>query len=183
MSGRAGQGRVDPEQGVGRATSRRRSARSDCPRRDDRYLPPMAEGTPARSDPPRESETDLSVYYDGGCPLCRAEIGHYRRCAGSERVRFVDVGRGAPAAALGEGLDREAALRRFHVRDAQGRLVSGAAAFARLWQTLPGWRWLGRLVALKVLGVRPLLPVAEAAYRLFLPLRPTLARVVTRLRG
>ncbi len=128
----------------------------------------------------RTSGDDLTVYYDGSCPLCRAEIGHYRRCEGSERVAFVDVGRGAPATELGAGLDRQAALRRFHVRDGDGRLVSGAAAFARLWQSLPGWRWLGRLVSLRVLGRRPLLALAEVAYRLFLPLRPSLARLVAR---
>lgn len=131
-------------------------------------------------DPRHAEEADLSVYYDGGCPLCRAEIAHYRRCEGAERLRFVDVGRDVPAPPLGAGLDREAALRRFHVRDAQGRLVSGAAAFARLWRVLPHWRWLGRLVTLRVFGVRPLLPLAEAAYRLFLPLRPRLARLVAR---
>jgi predicted DCC family thiol-disulfide oxidoreductase YuxK len=125
----------------------------------------------------------LRVYYDGGCPLCRAEIDHYRRCAGAERLAFVDVARGIPAPALGPDLDRDAALRRFHVRGADGQLLSGAAAFARLWQTLPGWRWLGHLIALRVLGVRPLLPIAEAAYRLSLTLRPRLARLVARRSG
>ena len=120
----------------------------------------------------------LSVYYDGGCPLCRAEIDHYRRCAGADRLAFVDVGRAVPEPALGPGLTHDAALRRFHVRAADGRLVSGAAAFARLWTALPGWRWLGRLVDLRVLGIRPVLPIAEAAYRLSLPLRPWLARRV-----
>lgn len=125
----------------------------------------------------------LTVYYDGGCPLCRAEIGHYRRTPGSERITFVDVGHGAPPSALGSDLDRDAALARFHVRGADGRLVSGAAAFARLWRTLPGWRWLGRLVELRVLGLRPVLPFAEGAYRLSLPLRPRLARLIARRRG
>jgi len=128
----------------------------------------------------RADEAELSIYYDGGCPLCRAEIEHYRRCEGAERLRFIDVGRDVAAPPLGPGLDRNTALRRFHVRDAEGRLVSGAAAFARLWRTLPGWRWLGRLLDLSVLGQRPLLPVAEAAYRLSLPLRPRLARLVAR---
>ncbi|MGU3416847.1 thiol-disulfide oxidoreductase DCC family protein [Methylobacterium sp. D54C] len=128
------------------------------------------------------SDGRLSVYYDGGCPLCRAEIDQYRRCAGADRLAFVDVGSGAPESALGADLDRARALRRFHVRTADGQLISGAAAFARLWRTLPGWRWLGRLVDLRVLGVRPILPVAELAYRLSLPLRPRLARLMARLR-
>lgn len=128
------------------------------------------------------SEKDLSVYYDGGCPLCRAEIDHYRQCAGADRLTFIDVGRAALAPALGPDLKRDAALRRFHVRAADGQLVSGAAAFARLWRSLPGWRWLGRLIDLRILGVRPVLPIAEAAYRLSLPLRPRLARMVARRR-
>jgi predicted DCC family thiol-disulfide oxidoreductase YuxK len=123
----------------------------------------------------------LSVYYDGGCPLCRAEIDQYRRCAGAERLAFVDVGRETQA--LGPDLPRAAALRRFHVRTAEGQLVSGAAAFACLWRTLPGWRWLGRLIDWRVLGVRPVLPVAEAAYRLSLTVRPWLAQLVARRSG
>ncbi|AYO82185.1 thiol-disulfide oxidoreductase DCC family protein [Methylobacterium brachiatum] len=124
--------------------------------------------------------SDLTVYYDGGCPLCRAEIGHYRQCRGAERIAFVDVGRTAPEVGLGPDLDRADALRRFHVRDADGQLVSGAAAFARLWRVLPQWHWLGRLLDLRVFGLRPLLPLAEAAYRLSLPLRPRLARLIAR---
>src|SRR5206468_3690779 len=117
------------------------------------WLPPAGDGEEARrpamsDDAPGQT---LSVYYDGGCPLCRAEIDQYRRCAGAERLAFVDVGRETQA--LGPDLPRAAALRRFHVRTAEGQLVSGAAAFACLWQTLPGWRWLGRLINWRVLGV------------------------------
>lgn len=127
----------------------------------------------------RGAGPELTVYYDGACPLCAAEIGHYRRCRGSGAVDFVDLAAlpapSAGAAGLGSDLSRDAALRRFHVRDRAGRLHSGAAAFARLWRALPGWRWLGR-----VAGNRLALPFAEAAYRAFLPVRPRLARVFRR---
>ena len=49
----------------------------------------------------------------------------------------------------------------------QGRLVDGAAGFGALWQVMPGWRWLGRLVQWG-----PVRPVAALAYALFLRLRP-----------
>lgn len=123
-----------------------------------------------------EPAPDLTVYYDGACPLCRAEIGHYRRCAGAERVAFVDVAASTAPGHFDADLDRVTARRRFHVRERDGHLVSGAAAFAALWQHLPGWRWLGRIVRMRVFGLAPLLAVAEAAYRAFLPLRPRLAR-------
>jgi predicted DCC family thiol-disulfide oxidoreductase YuxK len=102
-----------------------------------------------------------TVYYDGVCPVCSREIAHYRTRRGADGLAWVDAARCEPGA-LGADLTREAALARMHVRLPDGRLVSGAAAFAVLWQGLPGFRWLGRLVAAP--GVRH---VAEGAYLLF----------------
>ena len=112
------------------------------------------------------SSPALTVYYDGGCPICRREIATYRRAAGAERLDWVDLS-SADRAALGEGLSVERAMARMHVRDADGRLIDGAAAFASLWSVLPRTRLLGRLA-----GTRLALGVLEPAYRLFLKVRP-----------
>lgn len=115
---------------------------------------------------------DLTIYYDGSCPLCRREIAFYRRLQPRERLLWLDVSAGVP---LGEGLSCEAAMRRFHVREARGRLLSGGAAFARLWRALPGWRVLGWLMSFA-----PMSWLLELAYRAFLPLRGRLQRLVRR---
>jgi predicted DCC family thiol-disulfide oxidoreductase YuxK len=106
-----------------------------------------------------------TVYYDGACPVCTAEIAQYRRAEGADRVAFVDVSRCAPEA-LGPGLTREVALARMHVRREDGSLASGAAAFAELWRQLPRLSWAGRLAALP-----PVLWILELGYRLFLRIR------------
>ncbi|AWN39212.1 DUF393 domain-containing protein [Methylobacterium radiodurans] len=133
---------------------------------------------------PEHSEcgNESTVYFDGACPLCRAEIDHYRRSRGAERIAFVDVSRCDTVEQLGPDLSQEAALRRFHLRDRDGQLISGAAAFARLWTLLPGWRWLGRLITFRFASGQPMLRVAEFLYRASLPLRPRLARILQRLR-
>lgn len=118
------------------------------------------------------SERAPTVYYDGACPLCSAEIAFYRRRTGD--VEFVDVS--DPATPLPEGVTREAALARFHVRDGEGRMRSGADGFATLWRAVPGWGWLGRLE-----GVPGIRAVMEGAYRVFLRLRPGLVRLFVRL--
>lgn len=114
-----------------------------------------------------EAKKDLTVYYDGACPLCLAEIGHYKAQAGAEKIEFVD----AATDALPDDLDRDTALGRFHVRRADGSLVSGAAGFAEVWNGLPSWRWAARIAAIP--GV---LWILELGYRGFLPLRPYLSR-------
>lgn len=108
----------------------------------------------------------LTVYYDGGCPVCSREIAHYRQQAGAQACHWVDAAH-CPPEALGTDLPRAQALGRFHVRLADGRLVDGAAGFAALWQVMPGWRWLGRLVQWA-----PVRPVAKGAYAVFLRVRP-----------
>ncbi len=111
---------------------------------------------------------ELTVFYDAACPLCSAEINLYRRCAGAERVGFVDVS-AAGAGPVAPGLDTTAALKRFHVRVADGTLASGAEGFGHLWLALPAWRWLGRIVLLP-----GMLQATEAVYRGFLIVRPAL---------
>lgn len=116
----------------------------------------------------------LTVYYDGSCPLCTAEIGHYETRKGAERLCFLNIAE--PGVDAGQGLEQSDALKRFHVRMSDGTLLSGAAAFVEIWKTLPGWRWLARVA--RVPGVPLLL---EGAYRIFLPIRPGLSWLAARL--
>ena len=119
--------------------------------------------TEIRSDTPQPAPT---VCYDGACPLCQAEISLYKN-SGAE-AQFTDVSQ--------ENLDldptapsQEALLKRFHIHQADGRWISGFAAFCELWKVTPGWRWLGRLCA-----HRPLVWLGEGLYRAFLVIRPAL---------
>lgn len=115
----------------------------------------------------------LTVMFDGACPLCRREVGVYQALVPLEPVAWLDVSQ-ASTSICPE--DRARYLARFHVRRPGGQLLSGAAAFVALWQTMPGWRWLGRLGTLP--GVTPLL---ELMYRGFLRIRPGIQRLVLTL--
>ncbi len=112
------------------------------------------------------SNAACTVYFDGACPVCRREIAHYRSQQGAASITWVDAAN-CGAAELGADLSREVALGRLHVRQADGALVSGAAAFAAIWNRLPAYSWLAGIASR-----RPLLKVMEAAYSGFLRLRP-----------
>jgi predicted DCC family thiol-disulfide oxidoreductase YuxK len=118
--------------------------------------------------------TRTTIYFDGSCPLCRAEIGHYRRADQTDALCFVDVSRSAVATP--EGVSQRQAMARFHVRTGDGRVLSGAAAFVEVWSHLPPWRWAARVAALP--GI---LAALELGYRLFLPVRPLISGLLRRV--
>jgi len=118
----------------------------------------------------------LTVYFDGACPLCRREIALYRDLGTAASIEYCDVSQ--DDSCLPADVDRASARARFHVMDDAGRVHDGASAFVALWARLPGWRWLARIARLP--GVTGVL---ELAYRAFLPLRPTLQRIVARRVG
>lgn len=109
----------------------------------------------------------ITVWFDSACPLCQREIALMRRLDRRGAITFVDAC--APEAAC--PIDRADLLARFHAEE-NGRLLSGAAAFAAMWRAIPMLRPLGLLA-----GWSPLTPAFEAAYRGFLRLRPRLQRL------
>jgi predicted DCC family thiol-disulfide oxidoreductase YuxK len=111
----------------------------------------------------------VTVWHDGGCPLCRREIALMRRLDRRGRIAFVDA-RGAESCPV----DRAALLARFHAREADGPMLSGAAAFAAMWRAIPLLRPLGLLARNRLV-----LSGLERVYLRFLRIRPRLQRWAT----
>lgn len=97
-------------------------------------------------------DDDIRVLYNGECPICSAEIGHYKSYA--ERhglpIRFDDLN--GPARAEW-GISKDTAARRLYVA-ADGEVHAGIDGFLILWRAMPRYRWLARIVGLP--GLRPL---------------------------
>jgi predicted DCC family thiol-disulfide oxidoreductase YuxK len=115
------------------------------------------------------SNSRVTVWYDGACPLCVAEISLIKRLDQKRgRIALVDLS--------GDGscpLDRDAMLARFHAQESGGPIVSGAAAFATMWRHVTPFQPLGYLALFP-----PVLWALEGAYRFFLRVRPRLQAFV-----
>jgi predicted DCC family thiol-disulfide oxidoreductase YuxK len=114
---------------------------------------------------------EVTVWYDGDCPLCQREISWLRRLDRRAAIAFINVAAGGTCP-----IDRSALLARFHAQEAGGPLVSGAAAFAAMWRAIPGLRPFGLLARNPAM-----LWVLERVYRAFLILRPGLQAIARRL--
>ena len=115
---------------------------------------------------------ELLAWFDGDCPLCQREIALMRRLDRRRAIQFTDVSRDGVTDCP---IDRATLLARFHARE-DGRVLSGAAAFAAMWRAIPVLRPLG-LVARN----RLVLAVLERTYAVFLRARPRLQRLARRL--
>ncbi|MCK6575152.1 DUF393 domain-containing protein [Myxococcota bacterium] len=118
----------------------------------------------------KQNTPDLTVYFDGLCVICNAEIQHYRRRDRDGRIAFVDIA--APAFdAEAHGLDPREVVRVLHARRADGTLITGVDTFVEIWARVPGFGPAARLARLK-----PVRAALELGYRAFVRARPYLPR-------
>ena len=124
--------------------------------------------TPA-PDPYVPSMSEVTVFFDGACPLCRREIALMRRLDRRGRLAFEDVAdEDAPVSCP---IDRAALLARFHARLPSGEVVSGARAFTEAYARVPGLGWAGALGRFA-----PTRAALDWLYARFLRVRPAIQR-------
>lgn len=113
----------------------------------------------------------LRVYHDASCPICKAEIEELARADTAGRLEIVDASADTfdDAYAREAGLDQAMLLSAMYVRDEQGQWHTGPDAFAEIYERV-GIERMARLW-----GSRPLRPLVNLGYRLFLVCRGVLA--------
>ena len=100
----------------------------------------------------------LDVWMDGDCPVCQVSRKWCSARDPEGRIRFIDF-RTSKETDLPCGRDQHEAS--MWVRDRDGALLEGFAAWRRIMETIPGWGWLARLA-----GAPPLRWVGPSLYRL-----------------
>ena len=112
---------------------------------------------------------ELTLYYDGQCPLCVAEIEFLQSRSTIDQLAFVDV-----TQAGFEGADHniscDAAMAQIHGRTADGHVLVGVPVFAAAYKLarLPLLAWL--------LSRRWLMPLLQPAYVLFAKHRQAISK-------
>ena len=104
----------------------------------------MTESSSAHS-----SNDSLRVLYNGSCPICSKEIEHYQRYSEGEGlpIAYDDL---MTEARESWTIDEDSAAKALRVRRGDQVLV-GVDAFLALWEAMPRYRLLARLVRLPVI--------------------------------
>ena len=110
---------------------------------------------------------DVTVYYDGECPLCRREIGIYKRLKSSGNIDYVNI-ETTNFICNDLNLKKSQLKARFHIKK-NGRFLSGGYAFVELWKHYPRLKVLYYIFNSRLMGY-----VLDMIYNGFLMLRPVL---------
>ena len=113
----------------------------------------------------------VKVFFDSQCPLCSREIEYYKHQKGADLLQWVDIF-DSSSCDFPEGLTTEKALKRFHVLDTNGNLVSGGKGFVLLWSLLPKFYFLSNIFNKKYTGW-----FLECLYKIFVFIRPCMQRM------
>ena len=116
--------------------------------------PPLAAGTPA-TPPATAPDAAIAprdvILFDGVCDLCNTGAAWVR--ARDRAGRFEFVAYQAPAvAARFPDLDPARLAAEMHVVTAEGQVLRGVDAGARVLRGLPRWRWFGHALGWPGLG-------------------------------
>ena len=102
----------------------------------------------------------VTLFWDGGCPLCKREIEHYMTLDVEKNVEWVDI-HAAPSRLQPHQVTQQEAMALIHAVDKHGALVVGVPAFLAIWEQLPlPWSVLPPLMR----NVPLAMPATAAAY-------------------
>ncbi len=89
----------------------------------------------------------LTVLYNDRCPVCTFEIAHYRGLCAKNKIDlgFEKISEQGLVLTT-SNLSVQEARKRLHVKTESGELKVGIDAFLALWNRMPGYRILGKIV-------------------------------------
>ena len=122
-------------------------------------------------NPSIHSSHALTLYFDGNCPLCKAEMIYLSARDKAGKLGFVDVRQARALDAL-DGVSCDSALANIHAQTLDGKTLIGVDVFREAYA----------LVDLKVLSwflsIKPFQPFFRFGYRLFATHRYSLSKVL-----
>jgi predicted DCC family thiol-disulfide oxidoreductase YuxK len=124
-----------------------------------------------QTTPVMHSAAELTLYYDGQCPLCVAEIEFLQTRNGEGKLGFVDVAHSG-FDANAHAISCELAMAQIHGRTSAGETLVGVPVFALAYQ-LANLRLLAW-----VLSRTWLQPVLQPAYVWFAKHRQTISKLI-----
>ncbi len=97
------------------------------------------------------NQSELTLLFDGGCPLCQREVSFLRSRDRLNKIEFVDIDSPAYNSELYLGISYREAMGRIHAITSAGEILRDVQVFRKAYQ-LVGLGWVYAPTSLPVLG-------------------------------
>lgn len=120
----------------------------------------------------KQKTAQLTIFYDGGCPLCVHEMRQLKRRSDAEQMKFEDIHQTGFSQRYPQ-VDKEAANRILQAQTAEGTFLYGLDVTHQAWK-LAGRGWLIAPLRWPVIRF-----FADKAYLFFARHRYSISRLLT----
>ena len=90
----------------------------------------------------------MKIFFNNSCSICRSEINVYKK-QGIKQLEWVDITNNKDAERDAQKTSKDL-LRRLHV-ESDGKIYSGAKAFIVLWNKMPKFKLLGKILSTPII--------------------------------
>ena len=90
----------------------------------------------------------MKVYFNNSCKICKTEIDLYKK-ENIDGIDWIDI-TDNHSAELETSKNNKQLLRRLHVKDGD-KIIQGAEAFLVLWEKIPKYRFLYKILKLPII--------------------------------
>ena len=90
----------------------------------------------------------MKIFFNNSCSICRSEINVYKK-QGIKQLEWVDITNNKDAERDTQKTNKDL-LRRLHVKS-EGKIYSGAKAFIILWNRIPKFKILSKILSTPVI--------------------------------
>ena len=90
----------------------------------------------------------MKIFFNNSCSICRSEINVYKK-QGIKQLEWVDITNNKDAERYTQKTNEDL-LRRLHV-ESDGKIYSGAKAFIVLWEKMPKFKLLGKILSFPII--------------------------------
>lgn len=116
--------------------------------------------------------TELKIFYDGGCPLCLAEMKHLLKLDQHNKIDLVDINQ-ADFQTKHPNINRAKADQILHGQLTDGSILLGLDVTHKAWSLVGKGKWTA------ILRWPLIRPIADFAYLQFARRRHFLSRLIT----
>ena len=119
----------------------------------------------------------LTIFFDGGCPLCKREVDFLQSRNQKGYLRFIDINRSDFSSDLKFGITYKKAMERIHALKSDGSIIKDIKVFQEAYDLI-GLGWIYAPTKLPIFNkLFELIYGVWAKYRLKITLRPSIEKL------